>query len=412
MLERRHVQCGNDTLTSKIHSNFSSAPVIEHITAVSAATGSPLVYYMIHYRFEWSVDADDYVPEEQLFTWVVPKEGNLKFVLEEVTKEMRLPSLRALITKLRTALMIEDPAAITHSGDMHLAPELEWKAPLHTLYELLIEPVVDFISAYGGYSDCEPITVVPDRWLWLVPFAALMDPTDKYLVEHFIVRHAFSATQVAYASLNAVSVAARKTNKKFVVEMPDAATSSVRLPFAPDTHRAAREATAICNTIHAEAFGKAAVDISAFRDFLPRSRFLHIVTPVVSSGADGGLYAITSYDHTGILRCHELATLEVPCELVVHSNANISPVGVAAEQEGVLTLCRTWLSCGASCVLTSTWCTPDMTPQHFFVCYYTTLNECGDKSRALTLAMRKQLEHDRFAPRNWASYVVIGAARV
>ena len=53
--------------------------------------------------------------------------------------------------------------------------------PLAALYSYVITPILDLIEG-------DELIIVPDGPLWLAPFAALLNPSSKYLRESFKVK--------------------------------------------------------------------------------------------------------------------------------------------------------------------------------------------------------------------------------
>ena len=124
--------------------------------------------------------------EEVLYIWVVPHGGEAKFMQIDVTRQYNLPSLQPLVLQARGAM--EQTSA---------APA--WREPLQQLYDFLIYPVIDFCNANGGYNSTETVlTVMPDAYLWMVPFGALVNGSGEFLIEKFAVATTLSTTVMAY----------------------------------------------------------------------------------------------------------------------------------------------------------------------------------------------------------------------
>src|SRR5262249_41547179 len=65
---------------------------------------------------------------------------------------------------------------------------LIFRAPAQKLYDLLLKPAQ---SLLGGKSS---LVIVPDDLLWELPFQALIDERDRYLIERSAVSYAPSLT--------------------------------------------------------------------------------------------------------------------------------------------------------------------------------------------------------------------------
>src|SRR5262249_49099769 len=84
-IERLHLHGWRDRLSEKLLHNFTPRPSLDHISAVVRALDSPMVYFLLSYRFEWDPDTHAYDVGEHLHTWVVPKGATeMKFVTVDV----------------------------------------------------------------------------------------------------------------------------------------------------------------------------------------------------------------------------------------------------------------------------------------------------------------------------------------
>jgi CHAT domain-containing protein len=119
-----------------------------------------------------------------LLEYVVTDEATFLFV---VTK----PQGRAATeTKVFTIPIKQtDLAKQVESFRRRLAERnLDFRAPAHKLYDLLLKPAQ---SLLGGKSN---LVIVPDDQLWELPFQALIDERDRYLIERSAVSYAPSLT--------------------------------------------------------------------------------------------------------------------------------------------------------------------------------------------------------------------------
>jgi len=67
-------------------------------------------------------------------------------------------------------------------------PKKPWKAAAGQLYKALLAPVE------ARLQSCEQLVICPDRVLWDVPFAVLLDTRGTILLERFALAYAGSAT--------------------------------------------------------------------------------------------------------------------------------------------------------------------------------------------------------------------------
>jgi len=462
MHERALVNAHCDVLYEKMTKNFNQ-PTRDHIACVAATMQAPLVYFATHYRHEWDSDADMYAILEHLYVWVVPADGPAKFTLIDVHKDHRVKTILHVIDRARKAISVQtnsedtttdlvsfsgvdpdarqtrrpeeqdvgasqadsdvanaaSPAAPKDRGVRLEPPEVQWREPLRELYRVLMHTVVDTVAAFSQYTNQNGFVVIPYGFLWLVPFAALIDPDDHFLVENFTITHGLSATQLASSALAWKSACSSATERRLIVSQPEAQPSSIEphLAFLTDSYRAETEAAAIAELISGEVITGTATDAEKIPAALPRSRWVHICTPVLSDCArnsmTGGIAATTSYDQLGILHATDVAFFRSRAEMVVHTNVNVArDACMAAANEGSLGWMRALLGCGTACCVFPLWCTPDMAPVDFATTFYENVrNSGGHKARAVANTMRQFIDaaHTPAAnPRIWAPYVVLG----
>lgn len=312
---------------------------------------------------------------------------------------------------------------------------------------LIMEPLR---SSLGGIRR---LWISPDRALHTVPFEALVDESDHYLVERYgmtylgtgrdLLRPRSSNTAMGTPFILANPTFARNPNPQ---ESAAAVTRKVdfrKAHFEPLPGTAA-EAEGI-----RKALPNAAVVTgeSATRDALlslARPSILHIAThgfylaqpkqgktdgtrgafdlepakapaaestsadPLLRSGlalagADGG---------TGILSALELASIDLSGTKLAVLSACETGLGDLMSGEGVFGLRRALVIAGAEAQVVSLWQVDDEATRTMMVEYYTKLQSGGGRSeamRATRLAMMRQSKTAH--PFYWASFLVSGEAR-
>jgi hypothetical protein len=457
LLEQSRLYAEVDLLKEKLLANFAAKPTADHISAVSSTLRCPLVYYHVLHRFDWSVDDDQYLVADYLFTWVVPPavEGDLRFVVTDVSNGFKVPSLKKLVEETRRALYISDEVGGSagdqqRANDMILAiPTVPWRQPLKTLYSILLDPIIAFLRAQTGYLDLGSVCIFPSSTLWLVPWAALIDQEEQYFVQHFAPSFGFSATQVAFSVLTSQRVRrGRKGAKAISLPEAEATTSSVRTMFPLDALRGVAEANRVAEVLKGEV---ASLEHDVLKLALPKARMLHVAASIGSGGGVGtkqnesicGICCETAFDHVGLLHSAEIAGMDLQLELTFLTNANL--VGGAhrqtsADYDPALSVTRALLSGGSSTVITAQWCTPDMMPIDLAVPFYSAYAKEPDRAKALARAMQARIRRSApvvtnhrsaspeakdpsdsahgespsplsldISPRLWAGYIVIGS---
>ena len=494
--ERALLYKRTDVLQEKILANFTNTPTVDHIVAVSGAMhGAPLVYLSALYRHDFNAVRMEYETHERLVTWVVPSEGDLKCVITEITQSYGLASLRVEVDLARRTLCVhtdeesgwerpigalalleahdrqslrEQQEAAEHaaasrkrdneadiaatreeasraamaasasglrSSMVSLQPDLAWKKPLRSLYEMVMAPIVDYLvaktvyrvgsssmdaestpdrdgsvlmngsdtNAANNYGSSSPAAsyrqfiIIPDGFLWLLPFHCLMDAKGQFMMDRFVISHAFSAMQLSYSGLCAVQVHGRPGHRRVVIGQPEAQGASIvpYLPFPLDQARAAREASVVAEATHAEIITGSSSDFRGIPRALTTARTIYCCTPVLSNvsraedASRGGIAATTSYDHLGVLHTGDIAAIaasgaSLMADLCMFTNANVDVRSVSGSpREGALDLCSAILGAGCSCVVLPIWCTPDMTPSDFSLEFFMYLSRLGEGDGAL-----------------------------
>ncbi|KAG5505658.1 hypothetical protein JKF63_04993 [Porcisia hertigi] len=404
----------NDTLSEKLGRNFNTSPSLNEIAAVAGVLKTPLVYYTLTTKYDWSVEENVYKGEESLCIWVVAESQEMRFVEVNLTKDFKC-TLRSLVSSLRQSLGV-DPEMMMQSNIITELPSRTWQEPLRVLYQACIHPISGYVRTLDSkrlFND-GIITVVPSGQLWLVPFHALLNAKadDRYLVEDVAVQLAFSATQAAFAALSAERVQVQDMHREVVAVQGDAdhdaADKLFYTPFPPNTNRSVEEAAAVAamlsegqvqlakrlsqHTDHQTAILTHKVelveDLESLRTVLPRARTVHIATPTTASAplsrsipvsqtaaqpeGEGGLVMRTAspMGDVGLMRAAEIAHMELAAEHVVLTNTNMSPQHIEGIRDDVLRLLRAFSGSGVPCVIAGQWCTPDMKPMELFQHFY------------------------------------------
>ncbi|KEG11959.1 TPRcontaining protein [Trypanosoma grayi] len=412
VLERGLVSKHRDLLFDKMKVNFGAQPTLDHIVATSSQIRSPFLYQMTTHRYEWSQDERRYVADEKLHMWVVPQGNEMRYVEVAVTKDFKVPSINSLVEAVRRGLLL-DPLSDCGTGASDIVmtfPKRAWVEPLQTLYAIFIDPVVEFLRALDPLfmSNNGVITLIPTERLWLVPFNALIARNGNFLVEDFAVQMAFCATQCAFSALSARRVQQRDLRRDVVFVQRETDTTAPQMPtivtFPFDALRSQQEGETIVRTLEqhkrdvrhsSRTTDSVSVtrssevlidDLDALRNFLPKSRTVHITAPTTCAtrndeGGAGAICVAVSRDEVGLLRASEIARMELFAELVVMSNTNMSTARVAGTHDDVQGLIRGFVSSGVPCVIVGQWCTPDMVPSKLFAKFYELLSEANRQQK-------------------------------
>lgn len=281
------------------------------------------------------------------------------------------------------------------------------------LYRLLIEP------AANELQNINTICVIPDEFLWTLPFQALTNTRGNYLIQEFSLFYAPSLTvlnemaprrqqQNSKESLIAFGnpVIGRNRNlKQNLHPLPEAETE------------VAAAATAVPTHMKKVLVGHDA-DEKTFRALAPRYATIHLATHGVLDNRD----PLNSYllltkpedetENDGLLHAREIIELNLDADLAVLSacetaNGRISP------GEGVIGMSWAFFVAGARSVVVSQWQVNSRSTSQLMKNFHLELAIQNDlngriKSEALRAASLGLLKDRRYRhPFYWGAFVLV-----
>jgi CHAT domain-containing protein len=323
----------------------------------------------------------------KIHIWIVQPDAAIILKTVELNSDDRLQGesnpLLNLVMKATENLKIDTSQIPINSLEKHSSERdllANSQAILIQLYQLLIEPIEDFLKA----SSSNKVIIIPHDRLFLVPFASLFDPkTNKYAIEEY--------TLVLSPSIQILDLIERKypTNtqaqKTLVIgnpQMPSFGNASPQLPQLPYTESAAK---AISNLFKVEPIlGKQATKTEVLTK-LPQAKIIHFGThgklddtqPLESGialtpeGEDGGFLTVGDI----LARFAPPQTLSLNAELVVLSACSTGLGRITGD--GVIGLARGLMAAGAKTVLVSLWEVRDLPTACLMLQFYKYLH-AGD----------------------------------
>jgi len=328
------------------------------------------------------------------------------------------------------------------------------------LYQTLLQPV---LKATG---DAAHLLISPDGELDLIPFEALMDSQDSYLVEKYSISYLTAGRDV-------LRLQAHRDTRNGPLVLADPSYGEPRneplapaiaksSPPVPGVSRRGPEAADSVSTLYFPPLGGTAQEARSIRLIFPGAtiltgkqatkkaleqvhapRILHIAThgffltnqaayskegsrdpgiatrslnanvkienPLLRSGlAFSGANLNTGRDN-GILTALEASTLDLWGTKLVTLSACDTGVGVVQNGEGVFGLRRSFFLAGAESLVMSLWPVSDYVTRELMTSYYKGLERGlgrGEALRQTKLAMLKR--GDRRHPFFWASFIQAG----
>ena len=375
-------------------------PGLDEIRSLVKRSGSTFVEY--------------YVLPDKLVSWVIHPDGKIETPPPTVVTRRQLTdkitsAYRSIVAQPKT------PAEVRQLAQMRAANLAE-------LNQLLVEPVAPYLPK----SPEAVITIVPHGPLFSVPFAALMQSNNRFLVEDHTLGYV-PAIGVLRATQKLAEESGKEPDRLLAFGNP----ITKRIAFLGTLPYAEKEVNHI-----ADLFGKpqSTVEIGqaaskpAFRKLAPTYSILHLAThglideehPMESAlvlapeGADDGLLAVRD-----ILELPQLKARMVALSACQTGRGKITG-------DGVVGLSRAFVIAGTPSVLVSQWNVDDVLTEYQMVAFYKSYLSKEGKAKALRDAQLKTIEFmehpaegmpaapagsPRANPRYWAAFQLIGETR-
>ena len=346
----------------------------------------------------------------KLYIWVVQPTGAIAFREVDLTK-LNTP-IADLVSKVRD--LFNDASSIEQNPKNVLAKYGELKQ-LHTI---LIQPIQDLLPK----DDKTRIVFLPQSMLFLVPFAALIDPQDKFLIDNHTVQIA-PAIQVLDLT-HQVRQQLKKVNLQEILivgnpTMPSLGDPPVQLQSLLGAEREAREIAALLNTTFLTGDKATKVEVV---EKMKNARFIHLATHGlleeyrkddipgdIPGNIPGAIAFAPSLSNgktdDGFLTASEIITMQLNAEMVVLSACKTGQGTLTGD--GVIGLSRSLITAGVPSVVVSLWSVPDDPTALLMTTFYKKFQMVPDKAQALRQAMltTKAKYPD---PLNWAAFTLIG----
>jgi CHAT domain-containing protein len=254
---------------------------------------------------------------------------------------------------------------------------------LEELYSLLIAPVRDQLNA--GH-----LIIVPHAFLHYLPFHALSDGRQRYLIDDFSISYAPSSSIFAVCQEKQPA----GTEGALVLAVPDA-----RAPYIAE--EAGFVAAAMGNS---RLFVGAEATEEQLRKFGPESRFIHIATHGYFR-QDNPMFSSIRLGNS-LLSLFDLYQLQFNAELVTLSGCGTG-MNVVIGGDELIGLVRGLLYAGAQTLMVSLWEVHDQSTAEFMGDFYRNYSISANKANALRNAVIRLKEKHRH-PYYWAAFALVG----
>ena len=416
--ERGRAQAFADLLSRRLGAEGSAteSPLdVAAITALARDRQATLVEYAL-----LASPSSSPAQPDRLVAWVISPEGTL--TVRQTRLNEGLPSgtdsLAALVQVSRAAIGVRGLGIAAAGAQLEVTAgnsgvsDSEPRSRLRHLAALLLTPIADLLPQ----NPDQPVIIVPQGPLFLVPFAALPTGDGALMIDHHTLAVVPSLQVLKLAGqlgdTASIPLSRRAAAGALVVGNPAMPSVSPRfgaepepLPALPGTET---EAIAVGHRLNtAPLLGTAATETTV-KAQLPSARLVHLATHGLwdeTQGLESAIALAPSTQDDGLLTAAELLSLPLSADLVVLSACDTGRGRITGD--GVIGLSRSLLAAGAPRLVVSLWQVPDQPTADLMTAFYDALLAGVAPAQALRRAMLQTRDrYDDVAA--WAGFVVMG----
>lgn len=307
-----------------------------------------------------------------------------------------------------------DETQFPSRGQAELKADRTQKDRWRELYRLLIEPIEAYLPSQPGAR----ITIIPHGPLFSLPFAALRDAQNRYLLERYTLQYAPAISVLQFTAASAAHVDGLAPH--FLLVADPSGMQKLGLPQLPGSRREVSDVARRLPADEVTVLTGAGVQTAAVRSAAARSTVLHFATHgIVDDNKPFDSFLALA---DGKLTARDIYGLNLNADLVFLSACRSGMGKVTGD--GVLGLTRAFLYAGTRSVIATLWDVADEPTAKLVASFYKNVSENPDKAQALRsaqLSVLRQLRAGRIQvatgrgpltlPENpifWASFVLIG----
>ncbi|BAY62254.1 hypothetical protein NIES22_23260 [Calothrix brevissima NIES-22] len=396
-----------DLLAQSLPTKNADTPRVEEIKQVAKSQNATLVQYSL-LQADVTVDGKRQTQDSELVIWVIPPNGeiSLRKVDLQAWQQKSKTSLADLIKQIqptsgaRTELN-KGIIKITESKQSN--SDSTWKQ----LHQILIQSIADLLPN----NPESRVIFIPQGKLFLVPFAALQDENNKYLIENHTIS---TAPGIQVLDLLAKRSAANPNANQniLIVGNPKLPTKPLyaderfnKLPPLPGTEKEAKNIANIYNT--QALIGNEATETTVVKR-MSNARIIHLATTGFLAQAlevPGVLAFAPSSQDDGWLTSSEVNKLKLKADLVVLSTCDSALGKITGD--GVIGLSRAFFAAGANSVIGTLGDIPDSQTAELMTEFHKNLSKNSDKAAALRQAMLATMKQNP-NPLDWGMFILVG----
>ena len=395
-----------------IATNISN-PSITKIKEIAKAQNATLVEYTI-------VPADDFkhrgklnASAKELYIWVVKPTGKVILKRVDLKSYTTSSSLKEIITSTRKALGIYDNSRATIGITKPAASKLKEIQSLKKLHKILIKPIAKHLPKNPN----EKVIFIPHKEIFLIPFPALKDIDNKYLIQKHTILTAPSIQSLDFTRKQKRFTLKDNFKSAVVVGnpiMPNIKNQNIKLSSLPYAEEEANEiAKKLLGTQELALITSKATEKEVVKR-IPDASLIHLAThgllhetKLIAPGSPGAIALASSQEHDGFLTAGEIINMKLKAQLAVLSACDTGRGDITGD--GVVGLSRSFIAAGVPSVIVSLWQVNDKSTSELMTEFYQQLlaDKKRDKAKALRKAMLKTME-EYPSPRLWAAFTLIG----
>jgi CHAT domain-containing protein/Tfp pilus assembly protein PilF len=291
----------------------------------------------------------------------------------------------------------------------------------HELYDLLISPAAQQLSGVGT------ICIIPDDYLWDVPFQALLSPDGRYLLEEHALYYAPSLTVLQEMSWQRDRNGDQAKQSLLAFGNPMIGKEKLSGPSdgddlcpLPEAETEVTSLAQIYSATRSKALTGREATEKSFKTLAPTFRMLHLAThgildnrrPLYSylllTKTDGDA------DNNGLLEAREIMDMKLSADLAVLSACDTARGRIGAG-EGVIGMSWAFFVAGVHTTVVSQWQVNSASTSQLMVSFYRALKSnrdegAGRKADALRAAALSLMKDSRYRhPFYWAGFVMVGS---
>jgi CHAT domain-containing protein/Tfp pilus assembly protein PilF len=346
----------------------------------------------------------------EIYIWVIQPNGNITHRAANLQPlNQQNQTLKQIILQTRLSIGTEE----TDDEGNRIQLESQYNRDetgrfplLQLLHQILIEPIIDLLPTDAN----SPIIFVPHYDLFLVPFAALQDSNNRYLIEHhtILTSPSIQVLELTREHQNRVRGLRQAT---LIVGDPTIATKFKEKPYElRQMPRAKEAAEAIATTLGTQAItGDNATKVTIL-DRMLNTRIVHLsahglLNDFQGSGIPGAIILAPSGDDDGAIHAVDILQLKLDSELVVLSACSTGCGKITGD--GVIGLSRCFILAGVPSIIVSLWNMGAPSAQFLMTEFYQNLERGDNRAAALRYAML--VTKDKYPrPIAWAAFTLIG----